>query len=510
MAKKLELDPSKVARLNEIRKLGIDPFPFTFNQTHHAREVNEKFARLDKGEHTEEKVSVAGRLMLKRVMGKASFFHLQDQSGRVQLYLQEDKLGENYRTFTKLVDTGDVLGAEGKVIKTKMGEVTVEVEDMKLLSKSLIIMPEKWHGIKEIELKYRRRYVDLFVNPEVKDIFVKRSKMVKTIRDFFAEKGFLEVETPTLQTIYGGANAKPFVTHINTWDMKMYLSISPELYLKRLLVGGFEKVFTICKNFRNEDVDHSHNPEFTMIELYQSYVDYNTMMQYMEQVFEKACVAMNGTTKIKQLYQGEEVILDFKAPWKKMTMIDALKHYANLDVARMPLNHLQTLLEKNNIAWEGELTWGLGVMRLFEELVEEKLVQPVHITDHPLETTPLCKRHRRDPRLIERFESFCLGMELCNAYSELNDPLLQRELLEKQAAQLRRGSEEAHPMDEDFLNSLEYGMPPAGGLGFGIDRMAVLLTGVDSIRDVIFFPTMRPLPEEEEKKEIKEEVKKKK
>ncbi|MEK6938405.1 MAG: lysine--tRNA ligase, partial [Nanoarchaeota archaeon] len=362
-------------------------------------------------------------------------------------------------------------------------------------------MPEKFHGLKDVELRYRQRYVDLFVNPESREVFAKRSKMVKVIREFFYEKGFLEMETPTLQPIYGGANAKPFVTHINAWNMKMFLSISPELYLKRLVVGGFEKVFTICKNFRNEDADTTHNPEFTMLECYQAYVDYNTMMELMEQVYERACFAINGTTRVKHTHKGQEVELDFKAPWPRLSMLDALHKYGGIDARNMSKEDILDLVSQHNINFDGEFSWGLGVQLLFEHLAEEHLIQPVHIIDHPKESTPLCKVHREDTRLIERFESFCLGAELCNAYSELNDPILQRKLLEEQAAQLRAGSDEAHPMDEDFINCIEYGMPPTGGLGFGIDRMAIMLTGVESIRDVILFPTMKPIAEDVPKKD---------
>ena len=492
------IDENKLRKLTELKENGINPFPFSFNQTHHAEELNEQYDYLKPEEQAQEKVSVAGRIMLKRVMGRASFFHLQDQTGRVQLYLQEDAIGiENYKLITKKLDLGDFVGASGLIFKTKKGEVTIKAHTFQILCKSLALMPEKFHGLKDIELKYRKRYVDLMFNPEVKKVFLKRSQMVKVIRDFFIEKGFLEVETPLLQTIYGGANAKPFKTHINAWKMDMYLSISPELFLKRLLVGGFEKVFTICKNFRNEDVDTTHNPEFTMLEIYQAYVDYHTMMELFEQVCEKACLAVNGTTKIKQRYKLEEVELDFKAPWQRITMLDAIKEHAHLDVSNLSEDELKKVIEEKHLEYDGEFSWGLGVQLLFEEFVEEKLIQPTHVIDHPKETTPLCKISRKDPRLVERFESFCLGMEISNAYSELNDPVLQRELLEKQAHDLRGGSEEAHPMDEDFVQAMEFGMPPAGGLGFGIDRLAVILTGVDSIRDVIFFPTVKPRTDEE-------------
>ena len=508
MAEKSHLDENKLRKLQDLRERKINPYPYTFNQSHHAKEINENYASLEKETKTEDKASVAGRIMLRRIMGKASFFHIQDETDRVQLYLSKDILGDElYNLLIKKTDSGDIIGVEGTIFKTRMGEVTIEVQSAEILCKSLIMLPEKYHGLKDIELKYRQRYVDLIMNPEVKEVFKKRSLMISNIREFFADKGFMEVETPALQTIYGGANAQPFVTHINTWDMPMYLSISPELFLKRLLVGGFEKVFTICKNFRNEDVDTSHNPEFTMLEIYQAYVDFHKMMEYMEQVYEKACIAINGSTKVKQNYKGEDVILNFKAPWKKMSMIEAIKHYADIDVSTKSKQDLKNIVDKRNLEYEGEFTWGLGVQLIFEEFAEPRLIQPTHIYDHPKESTPLCKPSRNDPRLIERFESFCRGMELCNAYSELNDPVLQRTLLEKQAQDLRVGAEEAHPMDEDFVRSIEYGMPPAGGLGFGIDRMAVVLIGVNSIKDVILFPTTKPITDPITDNKSKEEKK---
>lgn len=490
-----DLDESKLRKLNELKESGMNLYPYSYNVTNCAKNINEKYASLQPEQQTQDKVSVAGRIMLKRIMGKAGFFHIQDETGKVQLYLQEDALGEDYHLLKKL-DVGDIIGVTGLIFKTRRGEVTVKVMTFEILCKSLALMPEKFHGLKDIELKYRKRYVDMMFNPEVREIFAKRSRMIESIRGFFLEKGFLEVETPILQTVYGGANAKPFITHINTWDMKMYLSISPELFLKRLLVGGFEKVFTICKNFRNEDFDATHNPEFTMLEIYQAYVDYTAMMALFEQVCEKACLAVNGQTKVRQKYKGAEVEVDFKAPWKRMTMIEAIKAYAGLDVSALSEKEIKKEVDSRKIECEGKFSWGKGVQLLFEELVEDKLIQPIHIVDHPKETTPLCKVSRKDPRLVERFESFCLGMEISNAYSELNDPVLQKKLLEEQAKELRGGSEEAHPMDEDFVNAMEYGMPPAGGLGFGIDRLAVILTGQDAIRDVILFPTVKPKEEE--------------
>ncbi len=514
MAKRLELDVNKLRKLHELRNSGVNPYPYTFSQTHKSTEILTRYASLKNEEHAPVKdisPKVAGRIMLKRIMGKASFIHLQDELGRIQLYLSQDNLGEElYGLIIKKTDIGDILGVQGTVFRTKMGELTIKVTTAEILCKSLLPLPEKFHGLKDIELKYRQRYLDLIMNQDVKTVFVKRSKMIKVIRDYFIEKGFMEVETPVLQTIYGGANAKPFVTHINTWNMKMFMSVSPELFLKRLMVGGFEKVFTICKNFRNEDVDTTHNPEFTMLEIYQAYVDYKTMMEYLEQVYERACIAMHGSTKVKHMHKGEEVIIDFKAPWKRMTLLDAIKHYGKVDATKMTVEHLIPILKQHKIEYSKDLTWGEAVQRLFEELVEQHLIQPVHITDHPVETTPLCKTHQTDKRLIERFESFCIGMEISNAYSELNDPIIQRALLEEQAAKLRAGGEENHPMDEDFVNAIEYGMPPAGGMGFGIDRMAIILTGVESIRDVIFFPTMKPVVEEMSESEAQKKYRSKK
>jgi lysyl-tRNA synthetase, class II len=514
MAKTQDLDQDKLNKLRQIKDLGINPYPYSFNKIHNAEEINHKFSKIKKEQKDKTKVSVAGRIILRRIMGKASFFHIQDETGKVQIYLTKDDLGpESYQLLTKKSDTGDFIGVTGSIFKTRMGEVTIHAKEATFLCKSLLQMPEKFHGIKDIELKYRRRCLDLITNQDSKEVFRKRSLMISAIREYFNERDFMEVETPLLQTQYGGANARPFKTHINAFNMPMYLSISPELFLKRLLVGGFEKVFTICKNFRNEDVDTTHNPEFTMLEIYQSYVDYEQMMVYLEEVYEKACVAMNGSTKVKRIYKGEEVTIDFKAPWPRLTMIEAIKKYANIDVSKMSKKKIMHIIEDKNLEFDdskGKFSWGLAVLLLFEELVEEHLIQPVHIIDHPKETTPLCKAKRGDDRLVERFESFVVGMELCNAYSELNDPILQKQLLESQAAELRAGADEAHPMDTDFIAAMEYGMPPAGGLGFGIDRMAILLSGVDSIRDVIFFPIMKPTKQKISAKEAEKRYRSKK
>lgn len=502
----------RVDKLKQIKELGVNPYPYSFDKTHHAKDIQEKYEKLKPEDKTNDDVSVAGRVMTLRNMGKATFLHIQDESGKIQLYIRKDDVGADSYKLLKKIDLGDILGAEGKVFKTKTGEISVYVKEFRLLSKSLRPLPEKYHGLQDKETRYRKRYLDLIFNQDVKEVFLKRSRMLTAVREYFQDEDFMEVETPSLQLIYGGANARPFVTHINAWDMDVYLSISPELYLKRLIVGGFEKVFTICKNFRNEGVDKSHNPEFTMLECYQSWVDYNEMMRHVEQCFEHACMKINeGSTRVKHVYNGEEVEIDFKAPWERMSMADALEKFAGIDVSASDEDELKQLLTNYNIGYEGDFSKGLAIQLLFEELVEDKLVQPVHITDHPKETTPLCKAHREVPGLIERFESFCLGMELTNAYSELNDPLLQRKLLEEQAAELRGGAEEAHPMDEDFIEAVEYGMTPTGGLGIGIDRMALCLIGAESLRDVILFPTMKPADREktvkEQDAELKEEMK---
>ena len=481
----------RIKKLNELREMDINPYAYSFNQTDHSKEILEKFSKLKNEEKTKTKVSIAGRIILLRKMGKASFLHIQDESGKIQVYIRQDDVGEEqYKMFKKL-DIGDIIGVEGIVFKTKMGEVTIYTQKMTLLTKALYSLPEKHHGLQDKETRYRQRYLDFIVNPETKEIFKKRHLILKYTREFLEKKRYIEVEIPLLQTQYGGANAKPFITHINAWNMDMYLSISPELYLKRLIVGGFENVYTICKNFRNESVDKSHNPEFTMMECYKAYEDYNFVIKLVEDLFEYVCKKVNGTTKIKY----GKYILDFKAPWKKMTMKEAIKKYANLDIDKLSEKDLIKELEKRKIEYK-KGPKGKLVENLFEGTVEEHLIQPTHIIDHPKESTPLCKLHRKNPELIERFESYILGIEVTNGYSELNNPELQRKLLEEQAKELRAGSEESHPMDEDFIRAIEQGLPPTAGVGIGIDRMVMFLTGAESIRDIIAFPTMKPIEKE--------------
>ena len=486
------MDPEQVLineRLNKVKELRsqkINPYPYKYNQTHHAEQVKNSFSGLKEQEHTNESVSIAGRLMTKREMGKICFATVQDQTGNIQVLAKEDLL-KDFKLFTKL-DLGDIIGVKGTIFKTKTGEITVEIKEYTILAKSIRPLPEKFHGIKDPEIKYRQRYAHLATDKAARDALIVRHKIVSEMRNILNEKGFIEVETPVLQPQYGGASAKPFLTHHNAHNFDMFLRISPELYLKRLIVGGFEKVYEIGKSFRNEGMDHKHNPEFTMMELYQAYVDYNDMMELTEEIYEKIAKKVLGTTKLKF---GDNVI-DVKRPWRKMSVVEAIKQHTNIgDITKLSDKEIKDLLKTYNIKYEGDYIRGLAIMAIFDELVEDKLVQPTFITDHPKETTPLCKVHRKNPDFIERFEPFIAGMEVGNAYSELNDPIEQKLLLEAQAHQLRAGME-AHPMDEDFIHAVEIGMPPMGGLGLGIDRMAMLFTNNESIRDIIAFPTMKP------------------
>ena len=488
-----DLINERLRKLDEIRKLGVNPYPYRYDKTHLATDISSKYSKLKNEEHTTDTVKVAGRIIALRRMGKASFAHILDGTGKIQLYLQIDHLGKEKYDFLKLLDIGDWIGAEGHIFKTRTGEITVEVHGIELLSKAIRPMPEKWHGLKDKEIRYRKRYLDLVMNPEVKKVFADRTKIVDAIRETLNKKTFLEVDTPILQPIYGGAAAKPFKSHLNELDMPVYLRISNELYLKRLIVGGFERVYEFSKDFRNEGIDKTHNPEFTQIEIYQAYGDFTDMKELVQDLYIAAAKAIHGSTKFE--YQGH--LIDVKKPWQEYTMIAALKKFADIDVENLTDKQLFDLAAKNNIELEKK-TRGWAIAGLFE-LVEEKLIQPTLITHHPVETTPLCKhcRHHPEKHFIERFEPYIAGMEIANAYSELNDPILQRKYLEEQAKELSAGTEEAHPMDEDFLEAIEVGMPPTGGIGIGIDRMAMIILNQPSIRDVLFFPFMRPETEDE-------------
>lgn len=456
---------------------------------HSSKLLSEKYASLNPEQQTNDTVKVAGRIVALRRMGKATFMHLLDEHGKLQCYFKFDDLPKTY-DHLKLTDMGDWLGVEGHVFKTKTGEITVWAKNFEMLCKSLRPLPEKWHGLQDIEQRYRKRYVDLIVNHQVRETFKKRAKIINAIRNVLDNRSFLEVDTPIIHTIYGGASAKPFKTHLNSLKMDCYLRIATELHLKRLIVGGFERVYEFGRLFRNEDIDRTHNPEFSTVEAYQAYADYNDMKELIMDIYIAAAKAIHGSTKFE--YQGHQI--DVKKPWQAYTMVESLKKFAGIDADKLNTQDLNKLCTQHKLEVEENMTRGNLIQALFEDLVEPKLIQPTFITHHPIESTPLCKPCR-EPHLnehfIERFEPYIAGMEIANAYSELNDPVLQRKLLEEQARQLRSGSEEAHPMDEDFVQAIEYGMPPTGGIGFGIDRMIMILTNNPSIRDVLFFPFMK-------------------
>ncbi|NCN99420.1 lysine--tRNA ligase [Candidatus Pacearchaeota archaeon CG10_big_fil_rev_8_21_14_0_10_35_219] len=492
MGRKDQIISERLRKLKELKESGINPYPHKFDKKDYAGDLQEKYRGLAKGKKS-GKAKIAGRLMSFRDLGKIGFGVLRDGTGEIQIMLQEKETPEKFRKFMKkYIDAGDFIGVEGQIFRTKRGELSVIVKTFDLLSKSILSLPEKWHGLKDKEERYRKRYLDLIVSPDVKKVFDIREKALDAIRDFMKKRKFNEVDTPYLQTIYGGASAKPFKTHLNALDMDLYLAISPELYLKRLIVGGYEKVFTIARNFRNEGIDRWHNPEFTMMEIYQAYADYKDMMELFEDLWIYVMKKTIGTTKVK--FRGKTI--DFKKPWKRMTMSQAIKKFVGIDVENLTDKELFDFIKKKGVEKKGD-TWGWAVQSIFEHFCEEKLEQPTFILDHPLETTPLCKLHRNDKlcRLIERFEPFCMGAELGNAYSELNNPVLQRTLLKEQERYLEEGDDEANPHDEDFVNALEIGMPPTGGIGLGIDRMIMLITGQESIRDVILFPFMKPVEE---------------
>jgi len=491
-----ELIGERVKKLNELREKGINPYPYKYDARNKAKDLIDKYTALKAEEKTTDKVSVAGRIVALRRMGKVTFIHILDNTGKLQAYFAHDEMGADKYSLLKLFDMGDWIGITGIIFKTRTGETTVLAENYEMLCKAIRPLPEKWHGLKDLELRYRHRHLDLLMNENVKKTFITRTKIIKAVREFFDQKDFLEVETPVLQSIYGGANARPFKTHHYELDMEMYLRISLELYHKRLIIGGIERVYEIGKVFRNEGIDTSHNPEFTLMECYQSYADFEDMLHLVEDLYESVAKKVLGTTKID--FQGK--IIDVKKPWVRMTMTDAIKKYTGEDIDKMNEADAKDLIAKYHLEIQGpSLKWKI-IDELFKKEVEQHLIQPTFITHHPKETTPLCKQCRKCPDKIERFEPFINGWEIGNAYSELNDPIKQKELLEEQAEQLRTGAEEAHPMDEEFVQAIECGMPPTGGLGLGIDRMIMLFTNSPSIRDVIFFPTMRQDKEKETEK----------
>lgn len=490
-----ELMRRRKEELEELRRLGIDPYPYSFDRTHYSREVVELFKDGD----PPRTVSVAGRIMAIRRMGKASFSHIQDSHGKIQIYLRKDDLGSIYDAF-RLMDIGDIIGVTGFVFRTKLGEVSVHAQSLVLLSKSLRPLPvvkEKvdeqgnkvvYDPFADKELRYRQRYVDLVVNPEVKQVFAMRAKIISSMRKFLDERGYLEVETPVLQPIYGGASARPFITHHNALDIDLYMRIANELYLKRLIVGGFDGVYEFSKDFRNEGMDKAHNPEFTMLEVYVAYKDYEWMMKLVEEMITRVAMEVIGSTKVKF---GENEI-DFTPPWRRSGMLDLIKDYTGRDLSGKSEDELLKIARQLDVEIQPAFGMGKIIDEIFKERVEPFLIQPTLVTDYPRETSPLAKKHRSKEGLVERFELIANGMELCNAFSELNDPLDQRARFEDQLRLRSRGDEEAQVLDSDFLRALEYGMPPTAGLGVGIDRLTMLLTGQNSIRDVIFFPLMKP------------------
>lgn len=473
-------------KLTELQENNRNPFEITkYERTHTSQQIRDNYAELEG-----KKVSVAGRIMSKRGMGKVGFCHMQDLAGRIQLFVKKDILGEDEYAVFKKYDVGDIVGAEGEVFTTQTGEISVRVEKITLLSKSLLPLPEKFHGMTNTDLRYRQRYIDLIMNEDVKDVFIKRSKIISSIRNYLNNQGFLEVETPMLVSNAGGAAARPFETHFNALDEDFKLRISLELYLKRLIVGGLERVYEIGRVFRNEGLDTRHNPEFTLMELYQAYTDYHGMMDLTENLYRHVATEVLGTTKI--VYNGIE--MDLGKPFERITMLDAVKKYSGVD-----FNEIKTLEEareaakEHHVEFEERHSKGEILNQFFEKYVEEHLVQPTFVMDHPVEISPLTKKKPENPDYVERFEFFMNGWEMANAYSELNDPIDQRERFKAQEEQLAQGNDEANTTDEDFMNALEIGMPPTGGIGFGIDRMCMLLTDSAAIRDVLLFPTMKPL-----------------
>lgn len=472
-------------KLNTMLEAGNNPYEIvSFDKTHSAKDVKADYAELEG-----KVIRLAGRMISRRIMGKASFVNLLDQSGSLQLYVCRNDIGDECYADFKKFDIGDIIGVEGVPFTTKTGEISLHVSKITMLSKSLLPLPEKFHGLRDTDMRYRQRYVDLIANPEVRETFVARSKIIKAIRSFLDGEGFLEVETPILNTIAGGATARPFVTHHNTLDIDMFMRIAPELYLKRLIVGGFEKVYEMGRLFRNEGMSPRHNPEFTTVELYQAYTDYNGMMDITERLFNYIAKEVFGKGTIT--YQGIEIVID--KPWKKITMAELVKEHTGIDFMTEELGDCIKRAEALGVGFPKDVTWGKALYEVFDQLIEEKLIQPTFVLDYPVEVSPLAKRKASDKRLTERFEFFIMGREMGNAFSELNDPIDQKERFMAQVKERENGDDEAQMMDEDFVTALEYGMPPTGGLGIGIDRLVMLFTDQFNIRDVLLFPTMKPL-----------------
>ncbi|MDU4961257.1 MAG: lysine--tRNA ligase [Sporomusaceae bacterium] len=470
-------------KMTAIAEKGLEPFGRKYQLTHHAQEIIDRFEQLE-----EQEVRIAGRIMSLRGHGKTAFAHLSDLTGRIQLYFRRDVVGEDAYALFQLVDIGDILGVTGTVFRTQKGEISVRVTAFEILSKSLRPLPEKWHGLKDVEMRYRQRYLDLIVNRDVMHTFILRSQIIKALRTLLDDRDFLEVETPMMHPIAGGAAAKPFVTHHNALDMNLYMRIAPELYLKRLIVGGFEKVYELGRVFRNEGISIKHNPEFTIMELYQAYADYQDIMKLTEELIAGVAKAVLGTTQIT--YQGQAI--DLTPPWNRLTMVDAIKKYAEVDFAAVQtVEEARAIADRLEVHYEPKHGIGAILNAVFEAVAEEHLMQPTFIIGHPTEISPLAKRNRENPEATDRFEAFIFGREIANGFSELNDPIDQKGRFQDQVAARESGDDEAHMMDEDYINALEYGLPPTGGLGIGIDRLVMFLTDRYSIRDVLLFPHMR-------------------
>ena len=482
-----EIKKTKLAIIEEMRAKGIQPYPYKYEPTATSVELHEKYDRIEEGETVDDVYKVAGRIKARRGFGKLIFLQLDDYIGNIQVCVKSDETPEeDFELVNKYIDVGDIIGVEGRMFKTKKGELSVMAKNVVILSKSMMVLPEKWHGLTDSDERFRKRYLDLIMNPETRANFEIRFKAISFIRRYMEGKGYNEVDIPMLQQVYGGAFAKPFTSHSHAWDSDLFLSISPELHLKRLLVGGMKNVFTIARCFRNEDVDRWHNPEFTIMEAYAQYKDYNDMMELAEDMISSLVEEVCGKTEIE--YQGTKI--SFERPWARITFKDALNKYAEIDFDKTTDAELKRMLDENEIQLP-VYNRGLALTELFEKHCEDKFINPTFVIDYPVESTPLCKQHRKDPRLVERFELMVKGIEIANAYSELNDPVVQRRLLEEQV-EVRKLRGEYQPVDYDFIESLEYGMPPAGGIGFGIDRLIVLLTNSQSIKEVILFPQLRP------------------
>ena len=477
----------RIDKMHKIEEHGWKPFGYRFLYTHRAADIAAQFDELSE---KETEVKMAGRIMAIRGHGKTCFMDMQDKTGRIQVYVRKDVIGEENYALIKLMDIGDTVGITGTAFRTHMGELSIKANSVEMLSKSLRPLPEKWHGLKDVETRYRQRYVDLIVNPEVRDTFVKRSQIIRSVREVLDSHDFLEVETPILNTIAGGAAARPFISYHNALDMQVYMRIAPELYLKRLIVGGMDRVYEMGRVFRNEGIDNRHNPEFTSVEIYQAFADYRDMMDLTEEVVVKTAEKVLGTTTIN--YEGTTI--ELASPWKRMSMIEAVKEYSGKDFTNVTdLEEARAIAKELNVAVEPSFGIGKIINACFEEYVEDKLIQPTFITGHPKEISPLAKSNPENPEITDRFESYIYGREICNGFTELNDPIDQKERFLKQVEERANGDEEANMMDEDFVNALEYGLPPTGGLGIGIDRLVMFLTNSSTIRDVLFFPTMKPL-----------------